>query len=211
MIETEYDIDSIDLHRCRKSPEIIYKILKKCDNCHKLPIPQFRSKKQQRLIFCKSCYFALNHELKNLIFPSILEKNLLEALIFSCKNSSCDKEFNVKSLKEMLEHEENCDTIADIKPKCNICNSFVLVEEHNCLHEQTNQQENKEFDYSKIINVIKTSFKEELKNELGQLNQKILKIEQAVNDKSQKLILSEQKIINLEHLYFICTDEYKIS
>jgi hypothetical protein len=105
---SEYFIDSIDVLKCNKTPDIILSSLIACDNCHKLPIPQYKSIKLLEKTFCKSCYFISNHKLEDLLSPNRVEINMLKQVIISCCNSSCTREFNINSLKEMIEHEKIC-------------------------------------------------------------------------------------------------------
>ena len=106
----DYAIDSIDLDRCQKTPKIVYSFLIRCDNCSKLPIPQYKSFKDQNKTYCKSCYIN-NNKLEDVISPNRLEMKILEQVIISCSNPTCDKEFNIHSLNEMIKHEEICGRI----------------------------------------------------------------------------------------------------
>ncbi len=106
----EYIIDSIDLDRCKKTPEIIFKSLILCDSCCNLPIPQYKSYKQQNKIFCRSCYLK-NNKLENVLYPSRLEMNILEKVVISCSNLRCIEVFNINSLDDMIKHEEICGRI----------------------------------------------------------------------------------------------------
>jgi hypothetical protein len=106
----EYVIDSIDLDRCKKTPEIIFKSLILCDSCFKLPIPQYKSYKQQNKTFCRSCYLK-NNKHEEVFYPSRLEMNILEQVVINCSNMSCEKVFNINSLNDMIKHEEICGRI----------------------------------------------------------------------------------------------------
>jgi hypothetical protein len=103
----EYSVDSIDFERCKKTPEIILQFLAKCDNCFKLPIPQYKSFKQQNKTYCKTCYMS-NFNLDDIIYPSRIDINILEKLIINCSNMNCEREFNINTLNEMIEHEKIC-------------------------------------------------------------------------------------------------------
>jgi hypothetical protein len=104
----EYVIDSIEFTRCLKTNQIILKSLVPCDLCYKLPIPQYKSYRQQNSTYCKSCFMSQNLKPKYWILPNKMVTNMLEQVVISCKNSSCGREFNINSLNEMLDHERHC-------------------------------------------------------------------------------------------------------
>jgi hypothetical protein len=195
----KYSIDSIDLERCRKTPDNIYQELKPCDNCKKLPIPQYKSYKKQDFTFCKDCYFSLNYKEKHLLIPSKFEINFLEKVIISCKNSSCEKEFNINSLQEMIEHEMTCDLDSDVKVRCNNCHFFFSLNyEHNCFVELKRYIEN-QFNSTKTLTDIKEKLKEDLNNEFSLMYQKLTKLEQNINTRTDKTFLLDQNDKFTEH------------
>ena len=71
-----YCIDSLDPKLCFKTNSEILDDLKLCVNCHKLPIPVYKSYKNQEESFCKNCYFKLNFNPKHLLTPSVYEIEL---------------------------------------------------------------------------------------------------------------------------------------
>ncbi len=107
----EYLIDSIDLNRIKIDSESNLKYLSLCKDCNKLPIPQYKSYKDQSSIYCKSCYLSKPMKTKHLIIPNQYEIDILEKVIIRCSNPLCDKEFPINSLLQMKEHEKECNKI----------------------------------------------------------------------------------------------------
>ena len=120
----DYCIDSIELKRCLETPENIYKSIIPCDKCNKLPIPSYKSFRNQDSIYCRSCYLLENYKLEDVIKPGSYERNVLEQVIISCKNASCDRVFKVNRLMQMIEHEKKCGIITTEKTtkECKRCN-----------------------------------------------------------------------------------------
>ncbi len=139
---SEYLIDSIDLLRCSRTPDIILTSLVQCDNCLQLPIPQFKSIKNLEKTYCKSCYMNNNLKLEDLLSPNKIEINMLKQVIINCSNSICKREFSINSLKEMMEHEKICGRIKVkkcFKVKCETCDHIYMENEyHNCFKQIKN-------------------------------------------------------------------------
>ncbi len=101
-------VNSLDFKTCMKTCPNALKKLTLCQNCGNLPLPSYKSLAAQEFLYCKECYFLTNNTSENLIFPHEYEYRLLEKLVISCTNYSCEKVFDIKTLEEMVRHEEEC-------------------------------------------------------------------------------------------------------
>ena len=104
----EYAIDSIEYDICKKTSDNILMSLINCDQCFKIPTPQYKSFRLQNTTYCKSCYLNNNNKLEDAIHTNQIEKNLLNQVILSCTNMDCNAEFKIKSYYEKIEHENKC-------------------------------------------------------------------------------------------------------
>jgi hypothetical protein len=103
-----YCIDSIELSRCKRTSETILKSITKCDICHKIPIPPYKSNKHGNSAFCRTCFFNQNYKFEDINHSNQIEMNKLDKLLLSCQYKECNSVFNIDSLKDMLEHEKIC-------------------------------------------------------------------------------------------------------
>jgi hypothetical protein len=199
----EYCLDSINLDRCRKTDECILSSLVLCDDCFKLPIPQFQSYRQQNKTYCKSCYLNNNNKVEDFMIPNKVEMNLLERVIISCNNSTCEREFNINSLKEMIEHEKICGKVKvkyESNLQCKTCDHIYTQNyDHNCFYEL---KKNIEINNQDILHQMKTYFDQKYTIIIQENTDRLNLQHQEIVDKSRKIQVSEEKILNLERKLF---------
>ena len=141
----KYSVDSIEPKFCFKTNPNILENIKICQNCSNIPIPCFRSHKEPKNTFCKSCYFSINKNLEFLSNPAYTELKLLEKLILSCENyeMGCQEEFTIKSLDKLWIHHQICSKKQPIPNlnKCKRCSSILHRDKlHNCQFLKVNQK-----------------------------------------------------------------------
>ena len=61
-----YLFDSIERNLCLKTDCDTLDILKFCSNCHKIPLPSYKSNKDINLALCQTCYYLLDNKEENL-------------------------------------------------------------------------------------------------------------------------------------------------
>ena len=187
-----YLFDSIERNLCLKTDCDTLDILKFCSNCHKIPLPSYKSNKDINLALCQTCYYLLDNKEENLMNPSNSDLKLLSRLIFSCENfnEGCVEEFTINSLDIMHLHKQNCKTRNN---KSQQSENFPNVFQINNLHKRQ-LKTNKSNDYIvdpnlKIYDYIRQTNKE-LKSEIDMMIQNaLLKQEKLFEDKISKLEL----------------------
>jgi hypothetical protein len=199
----EYIIDSIKFERCKKSPQNILTSLILCDICNNLPLPRYKSFRQQNKTYCKTCYLNHNQKLEDVIYPNRIETNFLEQVIINCSDITCERVFNINTLKDMIEHEKTCGrtNVNDyVIIKCNSCNHvYSKKEAHNCFSELKNYIESNN---QNIYLKMKTYFEEQysLKNQENLEKKNLLCKDK--DEVTQKFIKSEDKLQSLERKLF---------
>jgi hypothetical protein len=194
----DYLVDSIEIKRCKKTPDNILKLLIPCEKCNKLPFPQYKSFKKQESIYCKTCFLSEQHKIKNLVIPNKFEINMLENVIISCENTTCEKEFNINTLKEMLYHQKTCGKLVSLKEKklilCKRCESYCSNDKlHDCIVELKKSIKNNN---QNIIDEMKAYFEEKINSKIIQIN--LESINEEIINHSYKLTEIEEKLENIE-------------
>ena len=128
-------INSIPKKYCLQTKEKTLKKFKFCLKCACIPLPRCKSISDQSSILCMKCYLDQGFCLNNLINTEPEELELLNKLIFSCKNfeKGCQKQFSISSLKEMSFHESKCQSL-NKNSKCLRCQ--VILKKcfpHDCI------------------------------------------------------------------------------
>ena len=199
-----YCIDSIDPKLCFKTNSEILDDLKLCVNCHKLPIPVYKSYKNQEESFCKNCYFKLNFNPKHLLTPSVYEIEFLDKLIVSCRNfvNGCPRARNIKNLEDLLLHESECKySEFNNKQGCNRCKNFLSSNDLSiCSNDLSTTKINfikllKDKDIEKEINNI---VYDSILTQNAKLKDKLMIHEEILETQNSKILEIKEIICNLQ-------------
>jgi hypothetical protein len=189
-----YIIDSVDLQNCSKSDLKTLNKLKLCNNCEKLPIPAYKSYKNQDLTFCRSCYYKLDYKEKHLLKSTDMELELLGELILNCKNPVCNQQFDLNSIEEMVLHELKCRNSDDnlrIK-KCKRCFQFYSnFKKHDCITELKKEQ-------GYFNSILQKHIQEQFSHQNDTFNKRINELEEKLQSQEQTIIKLSKKLNKVE-------------
>ena len=140
----DYSNDSEQKNRLKKSIDSLENI-DLCKKCSHLSLPLTKSTKDEKISFCKSCYYFLENEKEDNNISTNDHFKLLERLIYSCENfdKGCPEEFTVNTLENLFLHQKNCNANQDIS-QLNKCLRCVNISYNNSLHIINNNSKNGE-------------------------------------------------------------------
>jgi hypothetical protein len=131
------------------------------------------------------------------MLPTDSDLYFLKQVIISCKYPSCDKEFDLDSLNELLSYQEKCQNqpivFAVIHNKCKRCNvKYSNDKIHDCYFELKKKLENE------ILQKLQIYLKDEMNMFKIYTDEKIQKLTEENDNKHIKLSEFEGKINLLE-------------
>jgi hypothetical protein len=105
--------------------------------------------------------------IKNLVLPNYLEINILKHVIVSCENTTCEREFNINSLNEMIVHQQTCGKIVPLREnkliQCKRCETYYSNDK---IHDPIKEMKKCVNNNQTKIHQLKTYFEEKIKVKL---------------------------------------------
>ena len=112
-----YPMISIDKKYCNNTKSKYLDKLRTCTDCEKLPLPSYKTSSKSGNTYCKICYYRHNFDPNNYIENTTQQEFFLEKLIINCKfkNEGCLRNFGIKTLQELIDHEKVCSFRKEIR------------------------------------------------------------------------------------------------
>jgi hypothetical protein len=101
---------SVPKKLCINTLKEILDSIEVCNDCGEIPLPGFRTSKNEGNYFCNGCFEKRKFDIKSKILPTKSEMNLLKKLNINCKylEKGCHEYRGIQDLNSLLEHEKNC-------------------------------------------------------------------------------------------------------